>query len=246
MKLAQESSLPQYRLSPSIREEIRAKAALRKELELFVLSDSDDDETESSRGMWLDSTDESSDRTCEEEEEEDHVVETPLQRPLISSTHHAVCWNDEDDDDDSSVGSFFSDTGDDEAIETVASSGRLDRVDSPSQRCVRFSSVTIREYAVTVGDHPVTGDACPLSLDWAHSEVDEVRDLTSYEYSRYFLRDMPRRLSLPERRVRVREVNDLSPEEVDRMETAFKLRQVNESILDVAPYLLQAHHVKSC
>jgi hypothetical protein len=38
---------------------------------------------------------------------------------------------------------------------------------------VRFSNVQIREYELTIGDHPCT-NLYPLSLDWSHSELETI------------------------------------------------------------------------
>jgi hypothetical protein len=38
---------------------------------------------------------------------------------------------------------------------------------------VRFSAVQLREYKVTIGDHPLT-TMFPLSLDWLHSETETI------------------------------------------------------------------------
>jgi hypothetical protein len=259
MKLATEKSLPETCLSTGLSEAIRAKAQLRRELKLFVLSDSDDDDdddepspTNNTNGsMWLEATEDSSDRTMEE----DAIVEVKSSQHhhpphLTTCSHHSSCWNesDSDDDDSSSVGSFFDYDDEEDAHYMQSISKRQDCADdaddssSSRQRSVRFSNVVIREYAVTIGDHPVVGDTCPLSLDWAHSEQDVVKDLTSYEYSRYFLRNLPRRLSLPERRYRVKEVNDLSFEDVEQLETQMKRQQVNESIRYLTPCYL--HHTE--
>jgi len=86
-------------------------------------------------------------------------------------------------------------------------SSRTQRV----KRRVSFSSVEVREYSVTVGDHPLCYDGLPLSLDWEHCEEPSVR---SIEESRE--RDSqyrpPRRLSFDERRDRLFSVNSYSDE----------------------------------
>ena len=47
-------------------------------------------------------------------------------------------------------------------------------------RKVKFSSVRVQEYAITVGDHPICKDGLALSLDWAHSE-EKVYDIDHYK-----------------------------------------------------------------
>eukprot|EP00535_Pseudo-nitzschia_heimii_P003187 CAMPEP_0197174518 /NCGR_PEP_ID=MMETSP1423-20130617/1006_1 /TAXON_ID=476441 /ORGANISM="Pseudo-nitzschia heimii, Strain UNC1101" /LENGTH=259 /DNA_ID=CAMNT_0042623459 /DNA_START=104 /DNA_END=883 /DNA_ORIENTATION=+ len=50
-------------------------------------------------------------------------------------------------------------------------------------RKVRFGSVRVQEYAITVGDHPICKDGLALSLDWAHSE-EKVYDINRYKTPR--------------------------------------------------------------
>jgi hypothetical protein len=52
---------------------------------------------------------------------------------------------------------------------------------------VRFGEARIREYAITVGDHPTCKDGLPLSLDWAHSPewVYDIDDLESMRPQRH-------------------------------------------------------------
>jgi hypothetical protein len=50
-------------------------------------------------------------------------------------------------------------------------------------RKVRFSSASIREYSLTVGDHPICRDGLALSLDWNHAK-EKVYDIDDYEYLR--------------------------------------------------------------
>jgi len=87
---------------------------------------------------------------------------------------------------------------------------------------VRFDSVEVREYSVTVGDHPCCPDSCPLTLEWswaqessapvqlAHHEairfMERSQSSTEYQYGRRG----PRRLSRAERRERVLRVQGLT------------------------------------
>lgn len=48
-------------------------------------------------------------------------------------------------------------------------------------RCVNFSTVKVREFCLTLGDHPWV-EAYPLSLDWSHS------DDVSYDVNEYVMR----------------------------------------------------------
>lgn len=50
-------------------------------------------------------------------------------------------------------------------------------------KCVRFANVEVREYAVTIGDHPCCPTGCPLSLDWDYI-AEPVTSLDTYEAQR--------------------------------------------------------------
>jgi len=55
---------------------------------------------------------------------------------------------------------------------------------SPSvDRNVSFSSIQVREYGMTLGDHPVSKSGPPVSLDWNY-EREDVVDLDTYEKAR--------------------------------------------------------------
>lgn len=51
------------------------------------------------------------------------------------------------------------------------------------QKSVSFTSVEIREYNVTVGDHPCCATGFPLTLDWEYREVDNI-EVDKYEEDR--------------------------------------------------------------
>ena len=69
------------------------------------------------------------------------------------------------------------------------------------RRRVSFTSIEIREYNLTVGDHPLCRDGLPLQLDWAHSPSTQVSILCSRERTEKY--QMPRRLSYEEKRDRL-------------------------------------------
>mmetsp|Transcript_23270 Transcript_23270/g.35910 ORF Transcript_23270/g.35910 Transcript_23270/m.35910 type:complete len:265 (-) Transcript_23270:770-1564(-) len=55
---------------------------------------------------------------------------------------------------------------------------------SPSvDRNVSFSSIQVREYNMTLGDHPVSKSGPPVALDWNY-EREDVVDLDTYEKAR--------------------------------------------------------------
>ena len=63
--------------------------------------------------------------------------------------------------------------------------------------------VEVREFAVTVGNHPCCTDGLPLTLDWAHSEESLFFSLDDYNTGRISCYRAPRRLSYDERRDRL-------------------------------------------
>jgi hypothetical protein len=87
---------------------------------------------------------------------------------------------------------------------------------------VRFSTVQVREYAVTLGDHPWS-QSFPLSLDWAHTEMRE-RSVQEIEDEREALPPwgrcfkLPPRLTRFQRKQRLLEVTGMSVEDLDEME----------------------------
>lgn len=101
---------------------------------------------------------------------------------------------------------------------------RRNRVDRPprpasrqqsSAKRVSFSTVTVQEHSLTLGDHPCA-DAYPLSLDWEHSEAYEV-DLDEYERQPKH-HQPPHHLSSLQRRVRIAVVSGIAPKELTQQE----------------------------
>jgi hypothetical protein len=84
------------------------------------------------------------------------------------------------------------------------------------KRRVSFSKIEIREYSVTIGDHPLCQDGLPLSLDWEHSESTEVNMSCSRERTEKY--QMPRRMTYQEKRDRIIATKDLSDENVRNKE----------------------------
>lgn len=52
-----------------------------------------------------------------------------------------------------------------------------------SKRSVSFNSLTVREYDLTLGDHPSSASGPPIQLDWDHKN-ESVVDLNTYEQER--------------------------------------------------------------
>jgi hypothetical protein len=89
-----------------------------------------------------------------------------------------------------------------------------------NERHVRFSSVQVREYAITLGVHPLA-DAYPVSLDWSHGDT-RVVDIEKYDESRSkrkmtrsITQALPCRLDFIKRRARLAEVTGKTLWELD-------------------------------
>lgn len=79
------------------------------------------------------------------------------------------------------------------------SSVMLDRRDVKS---VAFAEVQVREYAVTIGDHPCCTMGCPLSLDWEYN-IEPPCSLDAYEAKRAPRRNRGELLTSCEERRRI-------------------------------------------
>ena len=69
------------------------------------------------------------------------------------------------------------------------------------KRRVSFQKIEVREYSLTVGDHPYCRDGLPLQLDWAHGPSTEISIICSRERASKY--QMPRRLTYEEKRNRL-------------------------------------------
>jgi hypothetical protein len=104
--------------------------------------------------------------------------------------------------------------------------------DSPkSQRRVQFAKVQIREYALTLGDHPWCESGFPLSLDWKFAAQHDV-NIDDFEHERMSECDRsPRRLDVWERRNLLRRVSGYTTSELNGMERCRMLQQQRESVM---------------
>jgi hypothetical protein len=95
---------------------------------------------------------------------------------------------------------------------------------------VRFSNVQIREYELTIGDHPST-NVYPLSLDWSHSETETIsiedHCANRRNKSEKRMRENPRNtgrkafhLNVADRVARLYNVSSLRPRDLCKLERA--------------------------
>jgi hypothetical protein len=101
---------------------------------------------------------------------------------------------------------------------------------------IRFSTVEIREFAVTVGDHPHARDSCPITLDWQHAATYSM-PLDDYENKRFFVRSSCcstrqnlKRLSVEQRRLRVKETSRIPNLALREMELAVAMNRLQHSM----------------
>jgi hypothetical protein len=83
------------------------------------------------------------------------------------------------------------------------------------EKHVRFSNVEIREYALTVGDHPYCPDGLALSLDWGYSPQTTVKSVVLEDTEKQNSLSSPplRRLGYMDRRMRLRRAAIIHPQQ---------------------------------
>lgn len=90
-----------------------------------------------------------------------------------------------------------------------SSSGSLETVHSTPSKQVSFSTVEVREYCLTVGDHPLCRDGMPITLDWKYNEETTFVNVP-YESRNRNQGGFPRRLDYNERLARLQCVTGLT------------------------------------
>jgi hypothetical protein len=101
-------------------------------------------------------------------------------------------------------------------------------------RRVRFNTANVREYAITVGDHPVCLDGLALSLDWIHSD-EQVYDIDDYESRRRKCKGRRRRtmkLDYWQRREILQSVGSFTNIELSRIQCLRNQAAVSEFLVD--------------
>lgn len=77
------------------------------------------------------------------------------------------------------------------------------------KRCIKFNDqVEVREYAITVGEHPMCDDALPMQLDWHYAEA--IYRHIDCSKNRGLFYQCPPRLSLAARWERLKEVSNFT------------------------------------
>lgn len=114
------------------------------------------------------------------------------------------------------------------SIDNVFDADRFQIVSPP--KTVSFAHVVeVREYAVTIGDHPLCMDGLPLTLDWEHAEESFVLDIDECSQERRSRYALPRRMSYNERRERLFRVRDHTPTQVKNDEIGMVIQLLENS-----------------
>jgi hypothetical protein len=100
---------------------------------------------------------------------------------------------------------------------SVASSAEIIQESSLFRKIVSFDCLEIREYNVTVGDHPCCTSGFPLTLDWDYAEGSIV-SLDEYEESRCPRRSRAELKIAPDQRCEILSEDGYSPVELRRAE----------------------------
>jgi len=140
-----------------------------------------------------------------------------------------LCGTTKEDEDHSLTETSVDDSSSDlSSLEDSKEFCKEDRTSSTSSSKARHhltfnKKVEVREYCVTLGDHPICSDCLPLSLDWHHSKA-YYSDIThSNHRGRYY--QPPRRLSFQDRRKRLKKVADYPEEVLDALTQPAPLRR---------------------
>ena len=83
---------------------------------------------------------------------------------------------------------------------------------------VSFSTLEIREYEVTVGDHPWCRDGLAMSLDWKYNEISTVFDVNPYELVKGNRNTKAVRLNQKQRLHRLRDALAVSPDDAQNLQ----------------------------
>jgi hypothetical protein len=94
---------------------------------------------------------------------------------------------------------------------------------------IRFGTVEIREYGVTVGAYTGCRDSCPIQLTWEHTPS-KVRDISSFSGKGIKAPKYVKRLSIADRRAMISRVQGISEESVLQMEYRVTLQTIQDSM----------------
>mmetsp|Transcript_14263 Transcript_14263/g.23619 ORF Transcript_14263/g.23619 Transcript_14263/m.23619 type:complete len:183 (-) Transcript_14263:173-721(-) len=94
-----------------------------------------------------------------------------------------------------------SSSSDSSSIKEIEPSAQLKRV------C--FSTVEVREYSLTIGDHPLCRDGLPITLDWKYNEESTFLNIP-YENRTLKQDSFPKRLDYDERLARLQRVTGIT------------------------------------
>jgi hypothetical protein len=116
----------------------------------------------------------------------------------------------------------------------------------PKQRKkLTFGTISLREYAVTVGAFSASDDQYPIQLSWEHGHdvhmklppqsADEPFSLSQQANETPILPSSPRRLSLHERRGRIAAVQGIPEDQVGQLQYDILMNQIQQAINCISP-----------
>lgn len=109
--------------------------------------------------------------------------------------------------------------------------------ETSSRRLSFNSKVEVREYSLTVGNHPCCEDSLPLSLDWEHADAYD-KDIAESKHRDVHYK-FPPRLSLEQRSLRLRSVSDLDEQTIEMVdELVEEHRRKKSHLLSQGPCVL--------
>jgi hypothetical protein len=163
------------------------------------------------------------------------VVDNSKQNNILA---HIIETSDSDEDIDVDVDNNSTDTARSKLIEnqdlTTNTSTTQAQTQARITKRVQFTTVHVREHAVTLGDHPLA-ESYPICLDWAHAPVQVMR-VDDYEAKRvlrplsgFYNRPRARRMTRLERRVRLEQIMGVSPSALEGQEEVRRLESQRES-----------------
>jgi hypothetical protein len=147
---------------------------------------------------------------------------------------HIIERSDSDEDIDVDVDNNSTDMAPNNLIENQVSTITQGQTQARITKRVQFTTVQVREHAVTLGDHPLV-ESYPICLDWAHAPVQVMRvdDCEAKRslrplYDRYN-RPRARRMTPLERRVRLEQIMGVTPSALEGQEEVRCLELQRES-----------------
>lgn len=154
---------------------------------------------------------------------------------------------DDEDDDENDCSQLDLEFYDDLLVSSFASlaTAASTAINKPAKKSVKFSTVQVREYSITLGDHPIP-EAYPLSLDWTFTPWDvvplrEYEEMKRHEEETNPIKMLKRNnrkskvssLTVMQRRIRLTQVGGIHPSGLLQMERE-RIKKNEEEMFEAA------------